>query len=118
MCKACFEKEYFGFPSEKDFEEFDLLLTKKLNESGLKYIGNKGRYLKFGYFIYKCENCNTTWWLSQPENAWRGFFAQEKNAKLFLNKLQNGDNKKKKGCFIILILSCLIILAIILKICA
>lgn len=39
MCKDCFDKEYLSFPTQKDFEDFDLELIKKLSTTGLKYMG-------------------------------------------------------------------------------
>jgi hypothetical protein len=115
MCKDCFDKEYLSFPTLKDFEEFDLELTKKLSSTGLKCIGVDGQYNVFGYSIYKCETCKTTWWLSQPDLSWRGYFAHDNNAKHILNDKQIADKKKRQGC--LLALTGLVILTFALKTC-
>ena len=117
MCKTCFDKEYLSFPTQKDFEDFDLELTKKLKPDGLKYIGDDGTYLVFGYSIYQCQNCMTTWWLSQPDNSWRGYFAREKNAKLLLNETQLADKRKRQTGLFILTFIALVIAVAIFKTC-
>jgi hypothetical protein len=117
MCTDCFDKEYFSFPTQKDFENFDLKLTKKLSPAGLKYVGDDGQYNVFGYSIYKCQICQTTWWLSQPDLSWRGYFAHEKNAKHILNDKQIANKKKRQGCFLIVTLTSFVILAFALRAC-
>lgn len=117
MCKTCFDNEFLSFPSQKDFEDFDLELTKKLKPDGLKYIANDGKHLVFGYSIYKCQNCQTIWWLSHPDNSWRGYFAHEKNAKLLLNKNQLSDKRKRQTGLLILAFICFTIIVSVFKTC-
>lgn len=118
MCNKCFDNEFYSFPTYKDFEEFDLLLTQRLSAGQLKSISDNGKYLDYSFIIYKCENCQTLWWLSMPENAWRGLFAQEQNAKLLLDKIYNADKKKGRlGLVIIGLITVLVVLSVF-KTCA
>lgn len=117
MCKTCFDKEYLNFPTQKDFEDFNVELTKKLNLSELKYIGDDGKYLQYGYSIYRCDNCRTTWWLNDPENAWRGFFVHEDTAKKIINDLEKENRRGQADCYIILAIIVLITTLLIFKYC-
>lgn len=118
MCDKCFDKEYNSFPTYKDFDELDLLLTKKLSAGQLKSIGDNGKYLDYSFSIYKCESCQTIWWLSMPENAWRGFFAHDQNAKLLLDKIYASDKKKGRLGLVIVGLITVIIIFSVFKTCA
>jgi len=115
MCKDCFDKEYLSFPTQKDFEDFDLELTRKLGAKGLKYMGDDGQYNVLGYSIYKCQTCGITWWLSQPDLSWRGYFAHESNARHLLNDKQIADKKKRQGSLLILLLLGLGMIVVVLK---
>ena len=100
MCVKCFDKEIFRFESESNFREFE----KKLEEKSkfLELISSKHNYLNDFHYVYTCENCKTNWWLSIPENAWRGYFLTENKAKEHIEKLKKSDAKKKNGCLILL----------------
>lgn len=83
-CDKCFHGELHSFPTEKDYLDFDLVLTKKLaNEKTIKH----RRFVKvgevqidtrdtehIGYNVYECSNCGQLWALRDPDLADRGFF--------------------------------------------
>lgn len=117
MCKTCFDKEYYSFPTYQDFDAFDLKLTKKLSLGGLKHVSNNGQYLGHSFYTYHCNSCNTTWWLDQPENAWRGFFAHENTAKRIIEELERESKRSEIGCYILIVLFALLIILVTLKCC-
>ncbi len=99
MCSQCFDKEYASFPNYWGFEQFDVLLTQKLQApKGLRYVGVKQIEKTFSTSTYKCETCGTTWQLSEPDNAWRSFFLTEANAAARLNKTVRNDKLRSLGC--------------------
>lgn len=115
MCDACFNYEIKSFPTQKDFLDFDLILTKKLAndktikmlnfvETSTKYIG-KGDYESFGYQIFECTKCGQLWGFRDADNADRGFF--KKLTKEIIDKDYAKRGRKDYGCliaFIIIIL--------------
>jgi hypothetical protein len=114
MCNNCFDKGYKNFETLKEFEDFDILLTKKLSKGQLKYIKDDGVYPKFGYSIYQCSECGINWWLSIPDIAWRGFFLEEKNAIKLLDELGLEKSSRKIGCLLLfLIIACVTIYLIV-----
>jgi hypothetical protein len=80
MCPNCFEEEISSFSSEREWQSFDLLLTKKLG-------GNKMKKVEFrpdgerdkddGEYIYKCLTCGERWRLKEPDYSFRGYFLKE-----------------------------------------
>lgn len=80
MCDKCFKTEIESFPTEKDFEEFDLVLTKKIaNDKSIKM----GKFVNIaekanGYQIYECIVCGQLWKLSIPDYSIRGYFLRFK----------------------------------------
>jgi rubrerythrin len=76
MCDKCFNTEIKYFPTEKDFEEFDLVLTNKIsNDKSIKL----GKFVNIaekanGYQIYECIVCGQLWKLSIPDYSIRGYF--------------------------------------------
>ena len=89
MCKACFDKEYYQFDSYSEFEEFNKEFDSKIAKS-IHFVAN-GKYRSDSHVVYKCSICNQLWWLSEPDNHWRGYFLKEHNAK------RNIDNDERKG---------------------
>ncbi len=81
MCIDCFEREYNSFPSEKEWLEFDLELTKKLGSCKMKYLDFKRdgkRDKDDGEYIYECMTCNAKWKLKDPDYSSRGYFLRKK----------------------------------------
>lgn len=115
MCEKCFDKEIFRFENESVFIEFEKDLNQKAKF--LKLTNSKHEYLNDFHYNYTCENCNENWWLSIPENAWRGYFLTEKNAQKHIKDLKDSDKRKRNGCLIILVIIFLIALASLLNSC-
>lgn len=76
MCDKCFNSEIISFPTQADFEEFDLVLTKKIaNDKSIKMRAFVNANRKdFDYQIYECLVCGQLWKLSTPDYAYRGCF--------------------------------------------
>lgn len=105
MCGNCFKEEYSSFPSYWVFEEFDLRLNQKLQVvKGLRYIEQAQIDRFHAVSTYKCENCGTIWQLSEPDNAWRGFFLTEPNAKAYLTKIGRNERARSYGCLVIVLI--------------
>lgn len=76
MCDKCFNTEIKSFPTQADFEVFDLVLTKKIaNDKSIK-MGNfvNTAWKDIGYQIYECLMCGQLWKLSTPDYSDRGYF--------------------------------------------
>ncbi len=107
MCNSCFNTEIPEFISHEEFQKFDLELSKKIkpfSNSGLKYFGDFGFAHERGMGKYICQDCNTEWWYSEPEQSWSGFFVRKENGKRTIAKHQQGTRIKSFGCLIVLIL--------------
>jgi hypothetical protein len=115
MCEKCFDNEIFRFESESDFNIFEIKFDEK--SSFIELTNSKHNYLNVFVYTYTCKSCYKNWWLSIPENAWRGFFLTEKNAKNYIERIRNSDKKKKKGCLIILSIFFLILIISLLNSC-
>ncbi len=76
MCDKCFKTEIKSFPTEADFEEFDLVLTKKIaNDQSIKMRQyTNTAWKEIGYQIYECLVCGQLWKLSTPDYSNRGYF--------------------------------------------
>ena len=77
MCPDCFEKEFKSFPSEKEWQEFDLLLTKKLGSNKMieiEFRADGKRDKDDGEYIYECLACREKWKLKEPDYSFRGYF--------------------------------------------
>ncbi|MCK8142366.1 hypothetical protein MW871_10735 [Flavobacterium sp. I-SCBP12n] len=104
MCEKCFIREYPKFNSTKEFEVFLAEFDKKIAKS-IIFI-NQGEYKADNHTIYLCNNCQTIWWLSDPDNHWCGYFMIDTNAKKLIDKDDRNGKIHKYGClsiFIILI---------------
>ena len=105
MCGNCFQEENSSFPSYWTFEEFDLRLTQKLQTiGGLRYAEQTQIDRFDSVSTYKCETCRTAWHLSEPDNAWRGIFLTELNARAYLNKISRNDKVRFFGCLAIIVI--------------
>lgn len=113
MCEFCFDLEIPRFESSVDHEKFDLELSQKvkpLSIKGLIYLGDSGSGFLIGYGTYRCQNCNTEWWYSEPEQAWRGFFLKKENAAIIVTNHESNAKKKPFGCIAALIIVIVLIL--------
>ena len=105
MCGNCSEKEYTSFSNYWDFEEFDLRLNQRLQVPGGLHCVEQIEIDRFRFTTrYKCGTCGTTWQLSEPDNAWRGFFLTEPNARAYLNNIGRNDRVRSFGCLTIIVI--------------
>jgi hypothetical protein len=115
MCEKCFDKDIFRFESESDFTIFENRLEQKIKF--LKLISSKHEFLNDFHYTYTCENCNQSWWLSVPDNGWRGYFLTEKNAQKHIKDIRDSDKKKRNGCLIMLVIILFIVITSLLNSC-
>lgn len=102
MCKACFDREYNKFDSNSELEEFNKEFDSKIDKS-VHFVEN-GKYRSDSHIVYKCSNCNQVWWLSEPDNHWRGYFLKEHNAKRKIDIDARKGIRIKYGCLLIVFL--------------
>lgn len=76
MCEKCFNTEIQYFETPADFEEFDLLLTKKIGNEKSIQMGEfvNTAWKDIGYQIFKCVACGQLWKLLKPGYSERGYF--------------------------------------------
>jgi hypothetical protein len=115
MCEKCFDKEIFRFESQSDFNDFEKTLEQK--SKYLELINSKHEYLDDYHYTYTCRNCNKNWWLSIPENAWRGYFLTEKKAEDHIKNIRSSDKKKKNGCLILIAIFFIILMLSLINSC-
>jgi hypothetical protein len=100
MCEKCFYKEYENFPSPESFGEFQSVLDK-LDRKKFVHIGN-GNF-KFHYDVFECKNCNEIWWISGPDNAWRGYCLKKDNAIAYIQMLQKKEQDARIGLVLLVL---------------
>jgi hypothetical protein len=104
MGPCCFENTYNTFSSLNEYEAFDKELTIKLSQNKL-ITGTPTEYLGVYCYTYKCCNCGATFWLSDPDHAWRGFFLIEDVARLHVESIRKRDSRiRSTGCFWLLVI--------------
>ena len=98
MCNECFDKQYYGFPSQSEFEKFEGILDLKCKTGEIKILDSKSEVesglLDFRMY-YQCITCKEKFVMSIPDNAWRGYFLTEQNAIEYHEKIKTSDKKKK-----------------------
>ena len=107
MCKDCFEKVYYSFPSQLEFKNFEDILNSKTHSNKIQILEEDYENSFLDYQMYfQCNTCEEIFVLSIPENAWRGYFLTEQNALTYHDKLHSSDKKKKYGCLVMIIILC------------
>ncbi|RZK25359.1 MAG: hypothetical protein EOO63_16140 [Hymenobacter sp.] len=81
MGAPCLLKPVYGFPSAASFAAFDDDLTHKLSTRQLTAIPIPAfPDLAQVSAAFVCADCQEVWLLSDPDNAWRGFFLPQAEA--------------------------------------
>ncbi len=95
---SCEHKEISRFLSSEEFEIFEANLDQSLFQ-----IEQEGLWsLDVPNLVkYKCCKCGEVWYLSEPDNAWRGFFLKEANYLNRLHVLRKDKKNKKLGCLFV-----------------
>ena len=74
MCNSCFTSNIDSFPTQENFEKFDVLLTNKIaNDKTIKmreFVNTAWKDI--GYQAYECTNCGQLWALFAPDYSDRG----------------------------------------------
>jgi len=100
MCKYCFEKEYFEFKSELEYDNFSKQFDSKIVKT-IQFIKTENSDSRT-VSVYKCKYCKQSWWLSDPDNHWRGYFLKEQNARNWMKK--NLKDTRSCGCVILIVI--------------
>ena len=113
MCSVCFDEEFMLFPYSEDFGEFDVELKTKLANGDIifKSMGVEN----FPHSLYECSQCKITWWLSLPENNWRGFFVHRDTGRLMLKNITHVNKRQTSNClffFAVLIVLMVVVVAL------
>jgi hypothetical protein len=82
MCENCFLRGYHRFESYWVFDAFDSELKQKLS---------RGQLLAQPQGRFTCLNCETVWVISEPDNAWRGYFLPEAEVQAHLRRSQHSS---------------------------
>lgn len=101
MCDKCFNKEYTKFDSTKEFEIFLNEFNAKIAKS-IHFVKQE-KYKTDNHKVYTCDNCKSLWWLSDPDNHWRGYFMKAENATKLIDKDEQKGKIIKFGFILILI---------------
>lgn len=112
MCKYCFDSNIYNFDSETEFLIFDAeLLSKKK----VLITNPNHKYLNDIHDIYKCSECQETWWYSQPEYVWRGYFLKQDIAINHINQINESEKNRKSGCIAIFVFLIFVIIILNIK---
>ncbi|UOK42226.1 MULTISPECIES: hypothetical protein [Flavobacterium] len=107
MCKDCFDKQYYGFPSQTEFEKFEEILDLKCKSEKIKILESQneieGALMDFRMY-YQCNTCKEKFVMSIPDNADRGYFLTEQNAIEYHERQRKRYRKENIGCIIILVI--------------
>ena len=107
MCKDCFEKVYYGFPSQLEFKNFEDILDSKTRSNKIKILESNDENKLMDYRMYFLYNtCEEIFVLSIPDHAWRGYFLTQENASAYHDKLYSSDKSKKYSCLVMIIILC------------
>ena len=100
MCKDCFDKQYYDFHSQAEFEKFEEILDLKCKSEKIKLLESKNEIesglIDFRMY-YQCNTFKEKFVMSIPDNAWRGYFLTEQNAIEYHEKIKVSDKKKKNA---------------------
>jgi hypothetical protein len=71
MCESCFDNNRESFASEKEYKDFDRILTEKLGNGDMQFIE---ALEDDGEFLYVCSSCDQKWKLKDPDGGVGGYF--------------------------------------------
>ena len=111
MCDDCFQNLIYKFDSQKEFEDFETIVTNKCINKKFEIIKREETdfWAPFdSYEFYKCSSCGQIWILSIPENAWRGFFLTQDKGREYTKQIKENDKIKKIGCLVIIVVLALV----------
>jgi hypothetical protein len=111
MCDDCFVSLIYKFDSQKDFDDFQTILTNKCISKKLEIIKREETdyWAPFDpYEFYKCNSCGQIWILSIPDNARRGLFLTQDKGIEYTKKLKEKNKVRRIGCLVIIIVLILV----------
>ena len=94
MCDKCFDEEYDGFQTAKEYEEFKYNLERKIIEQNGLYLLDSFSHKLLGIiYIYKCSVCSSLRYFSKANGILDSFFLSDekfnKKAKLYVKQYRN-----------------------------
>jgi hypothetical protein len=108
MHNSCLFTPIYSFPSAASFESFDVDLTQKLANHNIKAVAPPT--LKYVSAAFICTESQEIWVLSEPDNAWRGFFLPQVEAIRHLAAQTKATTNKQFGCLLIMAFVVLLII--------
>lgn len=111
MCDGCFGNLIYKFDSQKEFDDFQTIISNKCINHNLEIIKREETdyWAPFDpYEFYKCNSCGQIWILSIPEDANRGFFLTQDKGIEYAKKLMEKNKTSRIGCLVIVIFLTLI----------
>jgi hypothetical protein len=104
MCYKCFHKEYYRFESQAENDAFELLLTQRLDNDSVVFEEDI-EFMESHSDVYMCQSCNTRWWYSSSDHAWRGYLLPEEKAKVHIEEIVTKHRRLAwRGCIAVSIL--------------
>jgi hypothetical protein len=111
MCAICSLKAVYRFPSAASFEAFDVDLTHRLTTQQLTAVplpaALAGTQASAAFI---CAGYQEVWILSDPDNAWRGFFLPQTAAIRQIHSSTNTVTTTRR-------LGCLVVVAVLVLLC-
>ncbi len=111
MCNLCYDKPIPEFSSVNVFDEFKLLLNEKLKQKNGLQLTKDLETDTEGIKIYKCENCQSIWWLASPKKNVKGFFIRDTDFTAYL-KNTTRFYKMRTFIFIVVIVTMIIMMIV------
>lgn len=87
-------------------EDFEAFLNQIKFEKHFELIEFKNNHLFLipNVVKLKCKLCNSHWYLSEPDNSWRGFFLDEQSYFQRVKLLESGNHNSKRWPIVLMIL--------------
>jgi hypothetical protein len=92
MSHCCNISTHTRFHSSSQYLAFENELDQLIYNSNITQV-IESDYKGVSYLGYQCIHCRTIWWLSQPDQAWRGFFLIQHDAQKHIDSIKHNDKK-------------------------
>jgi hypothetical protein len=90
MCENCWTGEVTTFSNPADWAEFNLTLTKKLDEGQLRH-----NSVNHEQSIYECLACGERWKLKAPDDGSGGYLLRQEHR----GRKENRPNHNHANCY-------------------
>ena len=113
MCDKCFNNGIYSFRSSAEWEHIDEVLQNKCSKNFLEEFHEKQVWTQEVIGMnaaYRCKSCGEVWVFSAPENAWRGYLLNLKDAINLATETRRKDRNSQLvlGALILLVIAAFI----------